>query len=137
MLKKSFTVLMLLLLPLSQARAVMACSMMGSMPMDSTVMEECCCPQRDALDSERKADPANRCCTVVLEARQQGFATSVAPPSVEKPAYTQQHDEPPAASFQSVATFVSILPGRHALAPRVDPPRSLEDLYLLTARLRL
>jgi len=133
MLKKSFTILMVLLLPLSQARAVMACSMMGE-----TVVEECCCQHRDAEAVHREKDRATRCCKVVLTSQPQSFAFAAPTPTVSKSVSTSPQNDPPQALLPVVALPIQAVIDRESSQSLfLVVPRSLERLYLLTARLRL
>jgi hypothetical protein len=128
---------MLLMLPLTQARAVMACAMLDTRIADLHPMAECCCPKQGARASQHEDDPADRCCKVVLEARAQDFALGASPSSLDKPAYTKQHDDPP--SLPPVVTSpipaIPFVPGMSCFTD--EAPRSHQHLYLLTARLRL
>jgi Co/Zn/Cd efflux system component len=131
MLKKSFIVLLLLITPFAQARAMLICSM-----MNDQVIEHCCCPGHAGPAIPMQSDVSEgACCDVVIEVSDKDFAgVGTDLPTVKRPG----HDVPdlavvvtPIAVIPTV--FATALPGPYAGTLSFPPPR----LYLRTARLRL
>jgi hypothetical protein len=130
MLKKSVIVLLLLITPFAQARAVLICSMMGG-----EVVEHCCCPGHAGRIVPIERDVDGACCDAAIVFADRAFAgISADLPTVKRPA----HDVPDVAVVVTPAAVIPTLfaiarPQQYANTPDFPPPR----LYLHTARLRL
>ena len=131
MLKKFAVLLMLVLAPLAQARAVYFCSMMGG-----EVATECCCG--DAHERMRHDGAAtDACCTVSIEPGRAEFAAAASTLSIPQSLSAQGSDAPPAV-VDSWAGLRLPAFAIDASAPAREVVRPLtRSLYLLTARLRL
>ena len=131
MFKKAVILLMLIVTPFAQARAVLICSM-----MNGQVVEHCCCPGHgERAPRQRHAPEATACCDVVIEVTENGFAGVSPDQSTVKRA---SHDVPDthalAPPVTAAPTFVvATRPLPTANAAILTPDR----LYLRTARLRL
>lgn len=129
MFKRAVIVLMLLITPFAQARAVMICS------MNTQPVERCSCPgNADHGERMRHDAPDAACCTVVIEAGSKAFAGVITDAPVVKranpaPDVTAMPVVP--VSMPSPAVVQRFLPA----AERLDLPQY--RLYLRTARLRL
>jgi len=131
MLKKSLIVLLLLITPFAQARAVLICSM-----MKGEVVEHCACPGHvEQRESTRHDAPDGTCCDVVIQVSDKDFADVQA----NRPAVKRiGHDAP---DVVAVVAPPAVIPAVVAIS---EPLRfdgklnsALSRLYLRTARLRL
>lgn len=131
MFKKAVILLMLIITPFAQARAVLMCSM-----MDGQVVERCCCPGHgEGPPLQRDAPEADGCCDIVIEVTEKVFA-GVNPdqPTVKR----ASHDIPDTHALASPATIVPMFVVAARPLPAADTPRLAPyRLYLRTARLRL
>jgi len=131
MFKKAVIVLMLLITPFAQARAVLICSM-----MNGQIVEHCCCPGHgEGAPIRRDAPEAAACCDVVVEISEHAFASVSADQSTFK---RVSHDVPHTHALAAPAAIVPMFavatrPLLSADAVGLVPYR----LYLRTARLRL
>ena len=129
MFKKAVILLLLLITPFAQARAVLICSM-----MNGQVVERCCCTGHAVHGATHDA-PEARCCDTAIEVSDKAFAGVSADQPTGKRA---SHDLPVGAALPAprvtIATFtVALRPQPPDDATRLAPDR----LYLRTARLRL
>jgi len=130
MLKKSVVVLLLLITPFAQARAMIFCSM-----TNGAVIEQCRCPgHADHTKRIERDVPEAACCEVLIEVSDKDFAGTATDLPAVKRAGNDVPDSAvatPAVSVPSV--FVVALPRPFNGWQNFSPPR----LYLRTARLRL
>lgn len=130
MFRKAVILLMLLITPFAQARAVLICSM-----MNGQIVEQCCCPGHAEHRAPTGHDaPAAACCEVAIEVSDRAFAGI----SAEQPTIKRLHDVSDAITAAVPAPIVPTF----AVAMRPPPPDKADvlapdRLYLRTARLRL
>jgi hypothetical protein len=124
--------LVVVAMPLAQAKATFICPM-----MQSVALERCCC-EHEADVRESPADESSlRCCTVGLQLSE---TRVVATSDVGAPVVPKQLNDGGGSTaivetlrdFSVAANDAIVFPWRH-----VAPFLSHSDLYLLTARLRL
>jgi hypothetical protein len=128
MFKKSVIVLLLLITPFAQARAVLICSM-----MKGEVVQHCVCPGHvDQRKSTRHDAPDGTCCDVVIQVSDKDFA------GVGAAVKRIGHDAPDIAAVVAPA---AVIPTVFAVSNRLRFDGTLNRppsrLYLRTARLRL
>jgi hypothetical protein len=131
LLRRLVVALVVVAMPLAQAKATFICPM-----MQSVVLERCCCEHEgDVRESPR--DESAPCCTVGLQLSE---TRVVAPSAIGAPVVAKQLNDGGSLAaivetfrdFSVAANDAIVLPRRH-----VAPFLSHSDLYLLTARLRL
>lgn len=132
MFKKAVIVLLLLITPFVQARAVLVCSM-----MNDVVVEHCSCPDHPEHAATTRDDaPEAACCDVVFEVSDKAFAgIGTDLPTLKR----VSHDAPDAVTLAASAV---VAPTFVVTARLLPPPTdalgiSQSRLYLRTARLRL
>jgi hypothetical protein len=134
MFRKSVIVVLLLITPFAQARAVLVCSMMNEAPV-----ERCVCPELHHEQMPHSPADHSKCCNVVIEVGHREFASSTFSTASALPQMAAWADvpgielnlieSPPALAAADVsATSESV-----ALRALSNAP----PLYLGTARLRL
>jgi hypothetical protein len=132
MAKKTLILLLVLIAPFAQARAVLLCAMMNQAPV-----ERCSCPgDRQHTPTDQRQTP-HGCCTVVMEVGAREFVAPALQASDVLPV-KQSWDDVPAIELASIVadadSTATALPGHTATVTRAAPPL---PLYLATARLRL
>ena len=131
MFKKAVILLMLIVTPFAQARAVLSCSM-----MNGQVVAHCCCPGHgEGAPLQRDTPEATACCNVAIEVSEKVFA-GVSPdqPTAKRAGHDTPDTHALAPAVTAVPTFVvATRPLPSADAASLAPDR----LYLRTARLRL
>ena len=131
LLRRLVLALMVVAMPLAQAKATFICPM-----MQSVALERCCC-EHEADVREPTDESSLPCCTVGLQLSE---TRVVAPSAIGAPVIDKQLNDGGSATaivetlrdFSVAQKDAIVLPWRH-----VAPLLSHSDLYLLTARLRL
>jgi hypothetical protein len=134
MFRKAVILLLLMVTPFAQARAVMVCSM-----TDGPVVERCVCPEdhhRSMSAHHAHGEQSSSCCTFVLEVSKREFVAPAVEAAKQLPTKRAWDDVPVVTLLPTPAVVAA--PGvppspRLMRSPDPDPDR----LYLRTARLRL
>jgi hypothetical protein len=131
MFRKAVIVLLLMVTPFAQARAVIVCSM-----TNGQAVERCVCPGEHHRKMAAHGDEHAQCCAFVLEVTERQFVAPAAEATKHLPAKRVWDDVPVIAIMPAapVVAAVRIAPSPLlARAPDLFPA----PLYLRTARLRL
>src|SRR4030095_13678474 len=132
LLRRLVVALVVVAMPLAQAKATFICPM-----MQSVALERCCCEKKGDLRESPTDGSSLRCCPVGLQLSE---TRVVAPSTIGAPVVAKQLNDGGSAiaivetfrDFSVAAHDPIVFPWRH-----VAPFLSHSDLYLLTARLRL
>ena len=133
MFRKAVIVLLLLVTPFAQARALFSCSM-----MNGQVVERCICPAEQHRLPKPHDESGTACCTPALEFSERQIIASAADQSARLPAKRPWDSLPVIAIVPSAPIITAAATGMAQSTwqyPAFYPASS--PLYLRTARLRL